>query len=143
MEIRSMTDQDVRAVAELYLAAYGVSWSLEGARTYIEKFYRFEPSRCLVATEEGGRLSGAVLGYSFERETGMVLFIQELMVHPEFRNRGYGKRLVEKLRDSIDGKGRSRVDIKPLVKADTTVLNFYNSLGFERDKAVHFSFDIE
>jgi hypothetical protein len=29
------------------------------------------------------------------------------------------------------------------VKADTTVLNFYNSLGFERDRVVSFSYDIE
>ena len=31
-----------------------------------------------------------------------------------------------------------RVKITPLVKADTTVLNFYNSLGFESDTSVSF-----
>lgn len=137
-----MSEEDLTRVAELYLAAYDASWSVEGARAYIEKFYRFEPERALLLLDGDGRLAGAVLGYSFERESGVVLYIQELMVHPDFRNKGYGKTLVQRLRESLI-KSASRVSIKPLVKADTTVLNFYNSLGFERDRAVSFSVDIE
>lgn len=142
MEVRRLNDEDLVRVAELYLASYEAKWSVDGARAYLEKFYRFEPERALVGVEPDGKISGAVLGYSFERETGVVLFIQELMVHPEFRNKGYGKILVQKLRDSLI-KSASRVSVKPLVKADTTVLNFYNSLGFERDRVVSFSYDIE
>jgi len=140
MDIRKMKDSDLDKVADLYLAAYEADWNRGGARAYIEKFFRFEPDRCLVMLAPDERLAGAIIGYSFERETGVVLFIQELMVHPEFRNRGLGKTLVAKLRESLS-KTPSHVDIKPLVKADTTVLNFYNSLGFDRDKAVSFSFD--
>src|SRR5262245_37533401 len=140
MEVRRMTDGDLERVAELYLAAYHADWNASGARAYLEKFYRFEPERCLVMIAPEERLAGAILGYSFERESGVVLFIQELMVHPDFRNRGLGKTLVTKLRESLK-KTPSHVGIKPLVKADTTVLNFYNSLGFDRDKAVSFSFD--
>jgi ribosomal protein S18 acetylase RimI-like enzyme len=139
MEIRRMRDEDLEAVARLYLAAYGVDWSLDGAQKYIEKFYRFEPASCFVAAVDGG-VSGAVLGFSFEREMGLVLFIQELCVHPDQRNQGIGKKLVTTLRESFL-KSPSRVAIKPLVKADTHVFNFYNSLGFEKDKAVSFSFD--
>jgi GNAT superfamily N-acetyltransferase len=69
----------------------------------------------------------------------MVLFIQELFVEPRFQKHGYGKRLVSHLRERAHAP--SRVSIVPLVKADTSVLNFYNSLGFERDKAISFSFD--
>jgi ribosomal protein S18 acetylase RimI-like enzyme len=140
MEIRRMRDADVEAVARLYLEGYGVTWSLDGARSYIEKFYRFEPASCFVAEQPGGPVTGAVLGYTFEREIGLVLFIQELVVHPSFRHQGIGKRLVTTLRES-SGKAPSRVNVKPLVKADTHVFNFYNSLGFEKDKAVSFSFD--
>lgn len=139
MEIRRMTDEDLPALAQLYLDAYGVDWTVDGAKAYIEKFYRFEPTSCLVA-HEGSKVVGAILGYSFERESGLVLFIQELMVHPDSRHGGYAKKLVSTLRES-SAKRPSRVNIKPLVKADTGVLNFYNSLGFERDKAVSFSFD--
>ncbi|MBX3131373.1 MAG: GNAT family N-acetyltransferase [Polyangiaceae bacterium] len=133
-----MTDSDLDAVADLYLLGYDVSWTREGARAYIEKFFRFEPQSCFVAEENG--LLGAVLGYSFERESGLILYIQELVVSPAARHRGIAKRLVATLREST-AKRPSRVNVKPLVKADTGVLNFYNSLGFERDKAVSFSFD--
>ena len=137
-----MKDGDAAAVARLYLDAYGVDWSVEGARSYVEKFYRFEPASCLVVTEDDGRVTGAILAYSFEKESGLVLYIQELCVHPEFRSKGYGKSLVTRLRESLSRRP-SYVKVKPLVKADTGVLNFYNSLGFEKDKVVTFSLDIE
>jgi ribosomal protein S18 acetylase RimI-like enzyme len=134
-----MRDEDVEAVARVYLEAYGVDWSLDGAKKYIDKFYRFEPTSCFVALDDD-RVAGAVLGYSFEREVGLVLFIQELFVDPKARKRGIGKKLVTTLRESC-AKSPSRVNVKPLVKADTNVFNFYNSLGFERGKSVSFSFD--
>ena len=136
-----MTDGDLAAVARLYLDAYHAEWNEAGARAYVEKFFHFEPERCLVVVEDG-RIAGAAMGYSFEREYGVVLYLQELMVHPDFRDKGYGKTLVAKLRDSLI-RAPSRVKVTPLVKADTTVLNFYNSLGFERDKHVSFSLDID
>jgi ribosomal protein S18 acetylase RimI-like enzyme len=142
MDIRPMKDGDVATVARLYLDAYGVEWSEDGAKSYIDRFYRFEPASCLVVGEDDGRVSGAILAYSFEKESGLVLFIQELCVHPEFRSKGYGKALVTKLRESLSRRPKY-VKVKPLVKADTGVLNFYNSLGFEKDKVVTFSLDIE
>jgi ribosomal protein S18 acetylase RimI-like enzyme len=131
-----MEARDIDALAKLYLRAYGVSWSEDGAARYLRKFYEFEPASCLVV-QEGGPIVAAVLGYTFEKESGLVLYIQELFVDPASRNRGHGKKLVAALRESCI-KAPSRVNIKPLVKADTSVLNFYNSLGFERDKAVTF-----
>lgn len=133
-----MTAEDVPAVADLYLLAYAADWSREGAVRYVDKFFRFEPASCRVVVEPSGAISGVILAYSFEKESGVTLFIQELFVHPDFRKHGYGKRLVAVLRE---GTSTRSVKIKPLVKADTSVLNFYNSLGFERDKSVSFSFD--
>lgn len=141
MEIRRMKADDVPAAAGLYLRAYGAQWPVDNAQKYLGKFFGFEPESCLVAVEGDGALSGAILGYSFEKETGLTLFIQELFVHPDFREKGYGRKLVTRLRDSLSKK--ASVKIKPLVKADTGVLNFYNSLGFERGRAVSFSFDEE
>ena len=136
-----MQEQDLDAVARLYLAAYRTDWSEQGARRYLQKFFHFEPQSCFVAVESDGAISAAILSYSYEKEAGHVLFIQELFVEPKHRNSGYGKKLVARVRESL--KGPSRVSIKPLVKADTSVLNFYNSLGFERDRAVNFSFEDE
>jgi len=135
-----MQVEDLDALGRLYLEAYQVKWTAEGARAYLKKFFEIEPASCLVILEPDGRISGAILGYSFEKESGLVLFIQELFVAPTFRNKGYGKKLIERLRESL-AKHPARVNVKPLVKADTGVLNFYNSLGFERDKAVTFWLD--
>ena len=135
-----MAVEDLDALAALYLEAYSVKWTVEGARAYLKKFFDIEPASCLVIVEPDRRISGAILGYSFEKESGVVLFIQELFVNPAFRHKGYGKKLVERLRESLS-KHPARVNVKPLVKADTGVLNFYNSLGFERDKAVTFWLD--
>jgi ribosomal protein S18 acetylase RimI-like enzyme len=140
MEIRQMKAEDVTAVGQLYLDAYGVTdWNVEGAGRYVKKFFDFEPERCRVVAETDGTISGAILAYTFEREKGLTLFIQELVVAPSARKRGYGKKLVTALRESTSNRGKVRV--KPLVKADTSVLNFYNSLGFERDKVVSFAIE--
>ena len=136
MEIRRMQPGDLEGAARLYLEAYRAKWTEAGARTYLERFYRFQPDSCLVAVEADARIVGAVLAYSYEKETGPVLFIQELFVQPSLRKQGCGKKLVSALRDSFSEK--MQVKITPLVKADTSVLNFYNSLGFEREKAFTF-----
>lgn len=135
-----MTAEDLGALSKLYLAAYGVNWDEDGAAKYLGRFFRFEPESCLVAVEGGGVLAGAVLGYTFEKETGVTLYIQELFVRPDARHKSYGKQLVTRLRESLTKKASS-VKVKPLVKADIGVLNFYNSLGFEKGKSVSFSFD--
>ncbi len=130
-----MGEGDLPEVARLYLKAYGVDWNEAGAQKYIGKFQRIEPESCLVACVDG-KLAGALLSYSYERETGLVLFIQELFVDPDVRHQGVGKQLIAWLRDSFTLA--AKVKITPLVKADTGVMNFYNSLGFEKDRAVTF-----
>ncbi|MCB9584507.1 MAG: GNAT family N-acetyltransferase [Polyangiaceae bacterium] len=135
MDIRRMGEADIPEVARLYLKAYEVDWNEAGAQKYLGKFHGIEPESCFVAIHEG-KVAGAIMAYSYERETGLVLFIQELFVDPEVRNAGTGKKLIAWLRDSFTLA--AKVKITPLVKADTNVLNFYNSLGFERDRAVSF-----
>jgi ribosomal protein S18 acetylase RimI-like enzyme len=137
MDIRPMRTEDLDSTALLYLKAYRAKWNVEGARQYLRRFFDFEPASSLIALE-GGRIVGAILGYSFEKESGPILYIQELFVDPESRNKGLGKSLVARLREGLTPRS---VEIKPLVKADTSVLNFYNSLGFEKDRAVSFSID--
>ena len=139
MKIRQLHDEDLGPLAAVYLEAYDPTWTLEGARAYLDKFRGFEPASCYVAEEADQSLSGAILAYSYTRKSGLVIFIQELFVKPQFRKKGYGKRLVTMLRDSFSEA--HRVNVVPLVKADTAVLNFYNSLGFEKDQGVFFMDD--
>lgn len=135
MQIRRMLGGDLPQVAKLYLKAYRADWAEAGAQKYIGKFYHFDPESCFVA-ERDGAIVGVLLAYSYERESGLVIFIQELFVDPDARHQGIGKKLISWLRESFTLA--AKVKVTPLVKADNTVLNFYNSLGFEQDRAVSF-----
>lgn len=142
MKVRKLEEMDLGPLAKLYVQAYQhhhADETIETARPYLEKFYRFEPTSCFVVEEEGGRLAGAVLGYTYQKFGRPVLFLQELFVDPEARHKGYGRELVAALREAV-GQHFS-VKVVPLIKADTAVLNFYNSLGFEQEQVFSFGFD--
>lgn len=137
MQTRLMRESDIPAAARLYLEAYQTDWTEAAAQKYLARFFRFEPESCVVVEEEN-QLTGALLAYSYERQSGLVVFIQELFVSPKNRKRGQGRRLVSFLREAFQNP---KISVTPLVKADTSVLNFYNSLGFEQDRAVSFYAD--
>lgn len=130
MAIRQITHHDLVKITNVFLEAYQ-GWTEDVARRYLMKFYNFEPESCLVALDENDQPVGAILGYSYQREKSLVLFIQELFVAPGARNKGYAKALVTALRKSF--AENPLVKVKPLVDAPTQVLNFYNSLGFEQE----------
>lgn len=135
MEIKALRREQLDTVADVSLKAYD-GWSRDDVRKYLEKFQSFEPECCMVAVDDGGEVIGAILGYSYRRREDLILFIQELFVAPDQRHQGCGRRLVEALRASFEKN--PKVSVTPLVKADTSVLNFYNSLGFEHEQSVSF-----
>jgi ribosomal protein S18 acetylase RimI-like enzyme len=136
MDVQTMRREDLDRVVAVFLDSYAEGWTAEQAKSYLSKFYGFEPESCLIGVEPGGRIAGAVLGYSYPRKHEVILFIQELFVHPDLRSRGWGRALVGALRGRF--AENPRVNVKPLVKAPPSVHSFYNSLGFERDHAFTF-----
>ena len=134
MIIRPLKREELEKAAEIFMEAYE-DWKPEIALAYLTKFYDFEPEKCLAA-ESDGRLIGAVLGYTYKKKDTFILFIQELFVSPDTRHQGVGKELISSLRKACSET--PRVKITPLVEAPTSVLNFYNSLGFERDQVFSF-----
>jgi len=60
-------------------------------------FCRSFADTCIVA-EAGDRLAGAVLGYT-PRQAPDVLFVWQIGVHPEFRSRGLGLKMLDELLD--------------------------------------------
>ncbi len=133
-----MRETDLPAAARLYLNAYEANWSEAGAQRYLAKFFHFEPRSCVVTESDDGDLLGAAFAYSYERESGLIVFLQELFVEPGRRKHGAGRKMVGFLREGFQNP---KINVTPLVKADTQVLNFYNSLGFEQNNAVTFSVD--
>jgi ribosomal protein S18 acetylase RimI-like enzyme len=136
MDVRAMQPGDLDAVTELFLQSYSDGWTAEQARTYLEKFFGFEPASCLVGIDPRGNIAGAILGYSYPRGPELILFVQELFVHPAARNQGWGRKLFSALRGRFSEN--PKVNIKPLVKAPPHVHRFYNSLGFDREQAFSF-----
>jgi ribosomal protein S18 acetylase RimI-like enzyme len=132
MKIRSINEADLSQLAEVYVRAYKEHQeeNFEDARAYLEKFCKFDPDCCLAAEDDGGELAGAVIGYSYRKAGRQVLFLQELFIDPDKRHAGFGRELVSSLRAKFENP---RVNVVPLVKGDTRVANFYNSLGFERE----------
>ena len=135
MNIRTMQRADLDDATLAFIAAYGEGWTREQAKSYLTKFFGFEPESCLVAEDEQKQIVGAVLGYSYPRQSDLVLFVQELFVRPDGRSKGVGRELVTKLRAKFT---HPKINIKPLVKAPESVHSFYNHLGFERDQAFTF-----
>jgi ribosomal protein S18 acetylase RimI-like enzyme len=137
MEIKKLSEGMLERVAAIYARAYGDHHEVDQqeARNYLEKFLRFDPECCYVA-EEGEQTLGAVFAYSYRRFGQDVLYLQELFVDPDHRHKGVGRELVKTVRDHLGED--ARVNVVPLVKADTGVLNFYNSLGFEQDQTFSF-----
>ncbi len=134
MDIKPFEKHHLPEAAAIFLRAYE-GWSETEARAYLEKFLGFDPSSCRVAIVDG-KVAGAVLGYWYPRKKEVILFIQELFVDPEKRKHGVGRRLVEALRGSF--VENPKINVTPLVKADGSVLSFYNSLGFEHDLMVSY-----
>lgn len=140
MEIRPLAITDFDRLTKTFVRAYGGGWSEDVARRYLVKFFHFEAESCLAAIEDG-KLVGAILGYSYLKQENLVMFIQELFVDPDYRHGGYGTELVKALRRSFSAS--QAVEVTPMVKGDTQVLNFYNSLGFELPTSISFIADDE
>lgn len=138
MEIRPLAITDFDRLTKVFVRAYPGDWSEDVARRYLVKFFHFESESCLAAVDNG-ELVGAILGYSYLRGASLVLFIQELFIDPDYRKSGYGTELVKALRRSFSGS--PAVEVTPMVKGDTQVLNFYNSLGFEQPTSIAFIVD--
>jgi len=142
MEISKMLLSDLRETALALNQSYDVAWAQvkdpgnKKVLAYIEKFYNFDPESCMVAIEHG-EIIGAILGYTYNRKDSPVLFIQELFVVPNHRKEGVAKALLKTLRDSFDNN--PQVTITPIIDAPESVLNFYNSLGFDKEHTVSFS----
>jgi len=142
MKVRLLEDQDLATVSELYVKAYKSHYdadTVETARPYLEKFYKLEPTSCYVVEDDRGDIGGAILAYSYQKFGRPVLFLPELFVDPAARHKGYGREVVGTLRASF--AEAPAVKVVPLIKADTAVLNFYNSLGFEQEQVFSFGFD--
>ena len=107
---------------------YEESWPEGRATAYLESFFRIAADGALVATENGGKIIGAVFGFSYPWHAGSIFFIQELFVAGQYRGRGIAGGLVRQVVEK--NVGDSHVAL--IVREGTVAAKFYEKLGLSK-----------
>jgi ribosomal protein S18 acetylase RimI-like enzyme len=130
-EVREASTSDHEQVAAL-LRALGYVVPAELVAERLGLFAAAANRRVLVA-EEGGRLLG-LLSMSWQEwlsHERPVARVTELVVAPDGRRRGVGRRLIERASALAEGRGCELIELTTaLSRAEAH--SFYDALGFER-----------
>ncbi|HCO39572.1 MAG TPA: N-acetyltransferase [Aquificaceae bacterium] len=137
MRIRRAENGDIKDLIEVYLQGYKgleeYSYTHpEDVQAYLNWLFRRDVAGIWVA-EEDGKIVGFVAsdGNWFSKREGKVVgAIHELVILPEYRNKGIGKALVQKAIEYFKSRGLDTAELWVGDK-NTQALEFYKSLGFE------------
>ena len=127
MHIRIMTCHDYDAVYALWLSCKGMGLNdVDDSREGIEKYLRRNPATCFVA-EDKNRILGVILsGHDGRRG-----FIHHTAVHPDCREQGIGKQLVEHALDALKQEGISKAALVVFQRNETGNA-FWERMGFSQ-----------
>ena len=118
MQIRAYTSYHPDEVLDLYAS---VGWT-----NYVndpEMLRRaFENSLCTLAAYDGERLAGVVRAVG---DGASVVFMQDLLVHPEYRRQGVGTALFRAVLDRFPGA----YQLELLTDRREETIGFYRALG--------------
>ncbi len=137
MRIRRAENGDIKDLIEVYLQGYKgleeYSYTHpEDVQAYLNWLFRRDVAGIWVAEEEG-KIVGFIAsdGNWFSKREGKVVgAIHELVILPEYRNKGIGKALVQKAIEYFKSRGLDTAELWVGDK-NTQALEFYKSLGFE------------
>lgn len=133
MIIRKMKLSDYETVYSLWLSCKGMGLNdLDDSRTGIEKFLKRNPETCFVA-EINDKLIGVIMAGNDGRRG----YIYHTAVHPDFRNQGIARTLVETVMKALKECGISKVALVVFERnQDGNV--FWEKLGFTvRDDIIY------
>ena len=122
-ELRPIDESDVDALHALDQLCFepGIAYT----RGEIRRFLGLPTARGLVL-EDGARVVAFAIGYRPERRRGSVLTLD---VHPEFRTRGVGKRLLSEIVVSLVRDGAREITLEVDVR-NRGAIAFYERFGF-------------
>ena len=121
LRIRAMQDEDMPAVAQVDLAAFGQFWhNTEGSLQRA----RLQCASATVAEDDSG-----VIGYQLSTKNPLGAHLARLGVRPEAQGRGVGSALVSHLIQTFDANHLDMLSVN--TQADNVAsLSLYKKLGF-------------
>ncbi|MBR5227853.1 MAG: GNAT family N-acetyltransferase [Clostridia bacterium] len=138
MRIRLMKRADIPGVANLLVESYkkedkSMRWNHEYAEKYVTMLYRLCKDLCFVVISKDKVIACAASVVMPEYDKNVV-DSKILLVHPEYRKQGLGKKLIRKTCLKADAK----YNIQEIETNIYTLTNFpitwYESIGFRTKK---------
>ena len=108
---------------------YGVTEKIEEiAESWYEKYEASKNVSCgykkfHILAEEKGEIIGILIGYTTFSE----IYVDDLVVHENYRKQGIGRMLLQKLEEHFEGKNYSNIN---LVTNEFQAPDFYNKCGY-------------
>jgi N-acetylglutamate synthase len=134
--VRVMTSEDYDAVRALLQATPGVTLRDADSREATERYLARNPGLSFVA-EYDGRVVGCVMcGHDGRRG-----YLQHLIVVPQLRNRGLGRKLWNCCLDQLEKLGILKTHLDVLVTNDPANRYWANAGWVRRDDIYRFSFN--
>lgn len=135
--IEKGSEKDTQELAQIYLESYKgleeYSYThMDDVLAYLNWLFRRDVAGIFVA-RHNGKIVGFVAsdGNWFSKREGKVVgAIHELVVLPDYRNKGVGKALVEKVIEYFKSRGLDTAELW-VGEENYPAINFYRSLGSE------------
>lgn len=126
MIIKRMRIDDYDEIHQLWLNSNGVTFrASDDSKEGIRRFLKRNPDNSFVC-----RFNGKIIGSILCGHDGRKGFIYHTVVNENYRGRGIGKKLVEKVIKSLEEETITKIAV--LVNSDNASGNgFWESLGFE------------
>ena len=138
MTIRLLKRNEINKVAKLFVESYKKDektrrWDESYAEKYILMLYRICKDLCFVAVDNE-KIVGVALATVLPEFNKEIIDFKVLLVHPEYRRKKIGSKLMRKVCIKADNKYR----IKEIESSIYTLTNFpitwYESVGFRTRK---------
>ena len=125
MKIRELENADFRQVIEIWKKSFNNNFDKEINSTYLT-----DPSSITLVSVDSNTVTGVASLHIIKKLTRTLGLIEDVAVNENYRGKGIGKKLVEKL-----------IGIASEKSCDKTVLNsskknseFYEKIGFEKNE---------
>ena len=125
MKIRELENADFSQVIEIWKKSFNNNFDKEINSTYLT-----DPSSITLVSVDSNTVTGVASLHIIKKLTRTLGLIEDVAVNENYRGKGIGKKLVEKLIEIASEKG-----------CDKTVLNsseknseFYEKIGFEKNE---------